>query len=355
MAIELPIHGRGASANPPNRFEPIAFEVDGDWLDGTPSDERPAPQTQLFDDASRTILAHNDSPDVGFDTSINVYRGCAHGCIYCYARPFHEYLGLSAGLDFETKIFVKRRAAELLREELARPGYSPRFISMSGVTDCYQPIERKLGLTRACLEVLAEARNPVGVITKNHLVTRDADLLADLARHNAGCATITITTLNLHLSAKLEPRASAPRRRLDAIRTLAGAGVPVGVSVSPIIPGLTDHEVPSILAAAREAGATSAFYVPLRLPGAVAPLFLSWLDQHVPDRRDKIVNRLQEMKEGKLNDARFGSRFRATGVWGEQLHAVFDLHWRRLGYGSFPRLNADAFRRPGRGGQMVMF
>lgn len=355
MAIELPIHGRGVASNPANRFAPIRFDVDGDWLDSVPEDERPSPRTQLFDDDTRTILARNDSPDVGFDTSINPFRGCEHGCVYCFARPFHEYLGLSAGLDFETKIFVKRDAPALLRAELAKPKYEPRFIAMSGVTDCYQPIERKLRLTRACLEVLAEARNPVGVITKNHLVTRDVDLLAAMARDNAACVTITLTTLDPALSATMEPRASAPRRRLEAMKTLADAGVPVNISVSPIVPGLTDHEVPAILAAAYEAGARSAFYVPLRLPGAVRPLFLAWLEAHYPDRRNKVLNRQRDMRGGELNDARFGSRFQASGVWGDQLRAMFDLHCRRLGYGPFPKLSVEHFRRPLAGGQMSLW
>ena len=348
--------GRGVASNPANRFAGVAFEVDGDYLDDVPADERPSPRTRCFDDASRSILATNDSPDVGFDASINVYRGCEHGCVYCYARPFHEYLGLSAGLDFETKIFVKREAPTLLRAALSKRNYVPQFIAMSGVTDCYQPIERRLGLTRGCLEVLAEFGNPVGVITKNHLVTRDVALLARMAKDGIAGVTITLTTLDAKLSATMEPRASAPRRRLDAIRALSEAGVPVGVSVSPVVPGLTDHEVPAILAAARGAGARSAFYVPLRLPGAVRPLFLAWLDAHEPGRRDKVLNRLREMKGGELNDARFGSRFRATGVFGDQLGAMFDLHYRRLGYGPMPRLSLERFRVPApTAGQLSLF
>src|SRR5436190_4957392 len=245
--------GRGAGANPANRFEALHFEPDQDW---NPADD-PALSTRFFRDQSATIINYNDSPDVGFDASLNPYRGCEHGCIYCYARPTHEYLGFSAGLDFESKIMVKDNAPELLRKELASPKWKPQVIAISGVTDCYQPVERRLKLTRRCLEVLAQFRNPVGIITKNHLVTRDVDVLGELSRHQAAAVFISVTTLDASLAKKMEPRASLPNHRLAAIETLSQAGVQVGVMVAPVIPGLTDHEMPAILAAAAGAGAQS--------------------------------------------------------------------------------------------------
>src|SRR2546429_781398 len=259
---------RGAGSNPPNRFEKIHLEPDADWN----PEEDPLPRTQFLKDRTSKIIAYNDSPDVGFEASVNPYRGCEHGCIYCYARPFHEYLGFSAGLDFETKIMVKENAPELLRRELASAKWKPRVIALSGVTDCYQPVERKLKLTRRCLQVLAEFRNPAVIVTKNHLVTRDADVLRELARHNAAAVFISVTTLDADLRKVMEPRTSPPVGRLTAIETLSQAGVPAGVLVAPVIPGLTDHEMPSIIAAAVKAGAQFAGYVVLRLPHAVAPL-----------------------------------------------------------------------------------
>ncbi|HWF18874.1 MAG TPA: PA0069 family radical SAM protein, partial [Verrucomicrobiae bacterium] len=259
---------RGASENLPNRFEKIHLERDEDWN----PDEDVLPQTQFLRDHSSTIIATNDSPDVGFEASVNPYRGCEHGCIYCYARPTHEYLGFSAGLDFETRIMVKDRAPELLRAELSSPKWKPKTISISGVTDCYQPVERKLKLTRGCLQVLAEFRNPVGIVTKNHLVTRDIDVLSELARYNCSVVFVSVTTLDTDLRKVMEPRTSPPASRLAAIEALANAGIPVGVMVAPVVPGLTDHEMPNILAAAVKAGAKFAGYVTLRLPYAVAPL-----------------------------------------------------------------------------------
>src|SRR6266498_155552 len=260
---------RGASGNPVNRFEKIHLEPDDDWN----PEENPLPRTQFLRDRTSTIISYNDSPDVGFEASINPYRGCEHGCIYCYARPFHEYLGFSAGLDFETKIMVKENAPELLRRELSSPKWTPRVIALSGVTDCYQPVERKLKLTRRCLEVLAEFRNPAAVVTKNHLVTRDLDVLGELARHHAAAVFISVTTLDAALRKVMEPRTAPPASRLSAIEKLSQAGVPAGVLVAPVIPGLTDHEMPSIINAAVKAGAQFAGYVVLRLPYAVAPLF----------------------------------------------------------------------------------
>jgi DNA repair photolyase len=340
--IPLPLHGRGASLNPANRFEPIHY--DQDWGD----DERPAPRTQFFRDTTRSIIATNDSPDVGFEASINPYRGCEHGCIYCFARPFHEYLGLSSGLDFESKIFVKEDAPELLRRELSSPRWQPKFLAMSGVTDPYQPIERRLQLTRRCLQVLAEFRNPVGIVTKNHLVTRDVDLLASLAQFNAAVVYLSITTLDADLAPKLEPRASLPKMRLAAIKTLADAGIPVGVMLAPMIPGLNDHEMPNILAAAAAAGATSAGVIPIRLPFAVKDLFADWLTRHCPDRKENILNRIRSLRGGKLNQADFGTRMHGQGIWAEQLQQMFHVAARRAGLNQREyHLSTEHFRRPG--------
>src|SRR4051794_11552574 len=282
----IQLKGRGTAQNPPNRFVQMDFVPDYDELDP----EAPGPGTVFLRDATKTIIARNDSPDVGFDASVNPYRGCEHGCIYCFARPTHEYFGLSAGLDFETRIFVKEDAPELLRQALANPRWEPEVIAMSGVTDCYQPVERKLRLTRRCLEVLAEFRNPVAIITKNHLVTRDVDLLSQLARYQAAVVNVSITTLDATLTPRLEPRASLPTHRLAAVRELSRAGVPVNVMVAPVIPCITDHEMPRIIEAAAEAGAVSAGYVPVRLPWAVAPLFENWVERHFPERKEKILN-----------------------------------------------------------------
>jgi DNA repair photolyase len=354
IPIQPTIQGRGTPANPPNRFVPIAFELDGDYLD---DEERPDPQTVYFKDASRSIIAHNDSPDVGFTWSINAYRGCSHGCIYCYARPTHEYFGLSAGLDFETKIFVKEDAAELLREELYSPKWEPALVSMSGVTDCYQPGERQFQITRKCLQVLAEFRNPVGIITKSHLVTRDLDVLQELASHNAAMVFISVTTLDAEISRKMEPRAASPARRLAAIESLARAGIPVGVMVAPIIPGLTDHEIPQVLQAAADAGARSAGYTAVRLPFAVKDLFQDWLAAHFPERKEKILNRIRDIRGGKLNDSNFNSRMRGQGVFADHFSAIFKLAKRRAGLDKpFPKLLTAAFRRPMRkGDQFMMF
>jgi DNA repair photolyase len=310
---------RGAASNPANRFEEIHIEPDADW----DPEQDPLPRTRFLRDHSSRVLTTNDSPDVGFDTSINPYRGCEHGCIYCYARPTHEYLGLSAGLDFETRIMVKEDAPRLLREELSSPRWVPRPIALSGVTDPYQPVERRLKLTRACLEVLAEFRNPVAVITKNNLVTRDLDLLSELARCQAVMVNISLTTLDTELRKILEPRTSPPAARLATIRALAEAGIPVGALVAPVIPGLTDHEIPALVAAAAEAGAKFADHALLRLPYAVAPLFEQWLTQHLPSKKEKILNRIRAMRGGKLNDSRFGVRMRGEGIFADQMDAMF--------------------------------
>jgi DNA repair photolyase len=342
---------RGAASNPANRFEPIHLEQDEDWN----PEEDALPTTKFFHDRTQTILNRNDSPDIGFEYSLNPYRGCEHGCIYCYARPFHEYLGFSSGLDFETRIMVKTNAPQLLREELSSPKWQPQCIAMSGVTDCYQPVERKLKLTRACLEVFAEFRNPVGIVTKNALITRDLDLLTELARHNAVVVFVSVTTLDTDLRKVMEPRTSPPAARLATIRKLSKAGVPVGVMVAPVIPGLTDHEIPSIVAAAAEAGAHCAGTVTLRLPFAVAPLFEQWLTTHFPDRKEKVLSRLRSLRGGKLYDAQFGQRMTGEGVFAEQIEQMFNVACRRAGIGeSHVPLSTKAFRRPG-GKQLGLF
>lgn len=331
-------------SNPANRFERLSLERDADW----DPDQDPAPATRFYQDHSQSIISHNDSPDIPFDVSLNPYRGCEHGCAYCYARPTHEYLGFSAGLDFESRIMVKQNAAELLLKALSAPGWKPQWLAMSGVTDPYQPVERKLQVTRRCLEVLAKVRHPVGLITKNHLVTRDIDLLAELARFNAVAVNLSISTLDTELAAALEPRASQPRMRLDAVRRLAQAGIPVGVLTAPIIPGLTDHELPALLKAAAEAGARWAGKVVLRLPYAVAPMFESWLEQHRPLQKEKVLSRIRDIRGGKLNNADFGSRMRGEGLFAEQIGQMFRVARERAGLEAHPpELSTDHFRRPG--------
>jgi DNA repair photolyase len=353
-----PIRGRGAAYNPPNRFEPIEILPDGDTLDADLlEDELPLPRTQFLRDTTRTVIARNDSPDIGFCASINPYRGCEHGCIYCYARPFHEYLGMSAGVDFETRILVKEDAPRLLRRELMKKSYAPEVIAVSGVTDPYQPVERKLRITRGCLEVLAEFRNPVTIITKNHLVTRDIDVLQQLAAHDGVAVNLSITTLDEKLQRVMEPRTSIPGRRLAAVEKLAAAGIPVGIMVAPIVPGITDHEMGDILKAARDAGADWAGYVMLRLPHAVAPLFEDWLTHHFPDRREKVLNRVRGMRRGKLYDARWGERARGTGEFADQIGALFRAARKKAGYRREARqeLSTAAFRRPHPHGQTGLF
>jgi DNA repair photolyase len=352
------IRGRGAASNPANRFERIEVEPDPETLetDALDGDAQPAPRTLYLKDTSRTVIARNDSPDVGFDRSVNPYRGCEHGCVYCYARPTHEYLGFSAGLDFETRILVKEDAPSLLRAALSSPRWDPAPIAMSGVTDPYQPVERRLGLTRGCLTVLAEFRNPVGIVTKNHLVTRDTDLLAELASVGAARVMLSVTSLEPELQRAMEPRTSSPARRLAAIETLARAGVPVGVMVAPVVPGLTDHEIPAIVRAAADAGATGAAFIPLRLPWGVAELFEEWLRSRFPDRAERVLARVREIRGGRLNDARFGARMRGEGVYAESLRALFRGATARAGLdGDWPPLSTAAFRRPGTGEQLALF
>ena len=346
------LQGRGTPSNPKNRFEKLEYVHDPD-AEGV---EEIAPvTTEYFRDPSRSIIASNDSPDVGFETSVNPYRGCEHGCIYCFARPTHEYLGFSAGLDFESKIMVKEDAPELLRAELMSKKWQPKVIAMSGVTDCYQPIERKLQLTRRCLQVLAEFRNPACIITKSHLVTRDIDVLKELAAFDGISVNVSITTLDPHVARVMEPRAATPELRLDAIRKLAEAGIPVGVMVAPIVPALTEHEAPAILKAAAEAGASSAGYTIMRLPYALADLFQEWVATHFPDRKEKVLNRIREIRGGKLNDPRWGMRQRGEGIFAEQIKMLFGTMVRKYGLNQRDfELSTDSFRRPA-GPQMSLF
>ncbi len=339
--------GRGAAGNPAGRFERLEIES-----------ELPPPgrvETRFLDDTSRTVLARNDSPDVPFDVSVNPYRGCEHGCIYCYARPTHEYLGFSAGLDFETRILVKRDVAAILERELGAPSWRPQVLGISGVTDPYQPVERRLGLTRECLEVLARCLNPVTIITKNSLVERDADLLAEMAAAGTASVYMSVTTLDAGLARRMEPRTSHPQRRLEAIARLTEAGIPCGLLMAPVVPGLTDHEIPAVVEAAAAAGVRWARYIPLRLPGAVSGLFEAWLDEHYPDRKSKILGRIREIRGGRLNDPRFRSRMRGEGVLADQIASLFDGARKRNGISTGrSNLTTEHFRRPG-GDQIELF
>ncbi len=345
--------GRAAGFNTVNRFEGHHFEP----LDIEAPYEENAPQlrTSFYLDSSRSILARNNSPDLPFSYSINPYRGCEHGCIYCYARPSHEYLGFSAGLDFESKIMVKMDAPRLLRETLRKESWEPQMVAFSGNTDCYQPIERKLRLTRQCLEVFLEYGNPVGIITKNAMIERDIDVLQQMSEMNIAAILMSITTLNRDLAGRMEPRTSSPAARLRVIEQLAKAGIVVGVNVAPVIPGLTDEEIPSILKAASEAGATRAGYILVRLPGPVEPLFLDWLKREVPDRAGRILNRITETRQGGLSDSRFGSRMTGQGEIAAAIHQLFDLNIKKYGYKKrWEGLTTVHFTRPGKP-QMELF
>lgn len=330
---DRPRRGRGAVSNPTGRFEPHQRAVVDDGWARDVADDPPPLTTVLSVDTSRKIIARNDSPDVPFDRSINPYRGCEHGCVYCFARPSHAYLGLSPGLDFETRLFYKPDAAKLLAAELRRPGYKPATIAIGANTDPYQPVERKLGLTRAVLQVLSDFNHPAGLITKSALVTRDLDILADMARRSLAHVCISVTTLDERLARTLEPRAARPRRRLEAIRQVAAAGVPVAVLSSPMIPGLNDTEMERILEAAAAAGATSASYTLIRLPLEIAGLFEEWLNTHAPDRADKVLNRIRRMRGGNLYEASFGRRMRGSGTEADLLSDRFAAACRRLGLG----------------------
>jgi DNA repair photolyase len=328
--VAQPQHnGRGALSNASSRFddEKMIRTTDGWDIE----DELPPLRTTLTKDATRTILARNTSPDVPFDRSINPYRGCEHGCIYCFARPTHAYLGLSPGLDFETRILFKPDAAKLLTAELAAPKYRPDVVAMGTNTDPYQPVERDLKITRSILRVLSDFNNPVGIVTKNHLVTRDIDILGDMAKRNLAEVFLSVTTLDKDLARDMEPRASAPYRRLDAIKKLADAGIPVGVMTAPMIPGLNDHEMEAILEKATEAGATRAGFTVLRLPLEIKDLFDEWLRTNRPDRAEKVLSLIRQMRGGALYQAEFGTRMRGEGPIAQLLGARFQAAVKRLG------------------------
>ena len=348
----LPLKGRGAVSNIQGRYEvDVRERFDDGWSVPGPKDEAPRPiKTEVKDEIAKSILTRNTSPDIPFNVSLNPYRGCEHGCIYCFARPSHAYLGLSPGLDFETRLFAKVNAADLLRQELARPGYVPENIAIGVNTDAYQPCERERRITREVLEVLGECRHPYGLITKSSLIERDIDLIAPMAEQGLACAAITLTTLDGEISRTLEPRAAAPSRRLRTIRTLTEAGIPVSVSVAPIIPFVTEPELERILEAAKDAGAVGAHYTVLRMPWEVNPLFQQWLHAHFPDRAQRVMNRIRDMRGGKDYDSDFGKRMQGEGIWADLVRQRFTKAVRRLGLeGRMSRFNVcdgSLFRRP---------
>jgi DNA repair photolyase len=354
------IRGRGAALNPGNRFERVRLHILGEHLDEARAEHPEGVQvrTEILPDGSRSIINPVDSPDLGFRWTLNPYRGCEHGCIYCYARPGHEYLGMSCGLDFETKILAKHDAPDLLRAALRARSWKGETIVMSGVTDPYQPVERELKITRRCLEVLVAHRQPVALVTKSRLILRDLDLLSELANFGAVRVAVSLTTLDSSLAAKMEPRAASPTARLGAIRALAGAGIPVAVMTAPIIPAVNDHEIPALLKAASEAGATSSGWVLLRLPFQIKALFLEWLQRHFPDRAAKVESLMRQAHGGDLYGAQFFDRQRGHGPWAEQLAQTHRVFSERFGLtAARAPLNSDAFRReaPGEPGQMPLF
>jgi len=360
MGNERPVaKGRGSNLNPPNRFGGLLHVLDLEQI--THDEEYLAalqnPATEYLPDQARSIVTENSSPDVGFRYSLNPYRGCLHGCTYCYARPTHEYLGLNAGLDFETKIFFKQAAPELFRDFLSKDTWEPEPVALSGVTDPYQPVERKLLLTRQCLEVAFEANQPVSIITKNALVLRDLDILGPMGALGLVHVSISVTTLDAELARSMEPRTSTPAARLRAMKALADAGIPVRVFVAPIIPGLNDSEIPAILAAARDAGAKAAAFTMLRLPLTVAPVFLEWLEQTHPAQRERIEERIRDVHGGKLNEPEFGRRMSGSGEMAEQIRSLFKLFVRRYGLdGELPPYDCTRFRPPRDGsGQGQLF
>jgi len=315
---------RGTKLQPKNRFSQFLYEGSDEY------NENESPRkTELISDISKTIITHNESPDIGYEASLNPYRGCEHGCIYCYARPMHEYFGYSCGLDFETKILVKHNAPELLKKEILTPGYKPTVLSLSSATDPYQPIEQQFQLTRKCLEVLAQYRHPVCIVTKNALILRDIDLLKELAKYKAVSVSIFITTLDPELKKILEPRTTPPEARISTIRKLSNEGIPVNLLVAPIIPALTDNEIPQILKEAANVGATEAYYSILRLPYGVAELFEDWLNRWFPMRKEKILNCLKSLHGGKIYDPQFFRRLTGEGVWAEHIRRLFEVSCRK--------------------------
>ncbi|MBC7770317.1 MAG: PA0069 family radical SAM protein [Phycisphaerales bacterium] len=349
-----PLHGRGARTNASGRYERFAREA---FDDGWSAGELTPLETIVTPEFAKTIISTNSSPDISFDQSINPYRGCEHGCIYCYARPNHAYVGLSPGLDFETKLFVKANAAELLEQEFSKPSYRPRTIMMGGVTDIYQPIERGYGVTRALLEVMEKWRHPVALITKSHLVIRDIDILARLAERGLAKAAISVTTLDRRIARVMEPRAAAPHRRIETIRMLADAGVPVTVMVAPVVPAINDREIEGILEECKKAGASAAGYVVLRLPLEIKDLFREWLEQHFPDRATRVMTLVRQMRGGRDYDPEWGKRQKGEGPYAQLIANRFAKALKRLELDK-PRLELDhtQFRRPLEiGGQTDMF
>jgi DNA repair photolyase len=362
MSDEVPkskFVGRGAQISPGNRFERTQLVPDLEQLaaDDELLAEKQRPPTVFLPNNTRRIINTNDSPDIPFRYSLNPYRGCEHGCAYCYARPGHETLGMNAGLDFETKIIAKYDAPTLLRDELADPRWTPDTISISGVTDCYQPADRQFQITRGCLQVLLEARNPLGIVTKNALVTRDLDILVPLAELHLVHVYVSITTLDAELARTMEPRTSTPAARLKAIEQLSAAGVPVGVMIAPIIPGLNDIEIPQVLKAARDAGAKSAGHTLVRLPLAVAPIFEDWLRRAYPLKAERVLSLIRSTRDGKLNDSQWGRRMRGEGAYAETLSATFAAFKRKLGIeGRLSKLDPSNFRPPkSTDGQLSLF
>jgi DNA repair photolyase len=350
--------GRGAIANPSSRFDAESrVTIDDGWastVPPSPDDELPPLRTTVTIDSSRTVIARNDSPDVPFSQSINPYRGCEHGCIYCYARPSHGYLGLSTGLDFETKLFAKPDAAKLLDAELRRPGYKVSAIALGTNTDPYQPVEREMKITRGILETLQAFQHPFTIVTKSALVTRDLDIIGPMAAKRLCKVFVSVTTLDRDLARRMEPRAATPSRRLDAIKQLAEAGVPTGVMSAPMIPGLTDSEMESILEEARKAGARSAGYTVLRLPFEIKDLFTEWLTEHEPYKAKHVLSLVRQMRDGKLNDPEFGSRMRGTGPYAELIGKRFRLACARLGLNKNDwSLDLTRFRPPPQAGDQL--
>ncbi|PQO25219.1 radical SAM protein [Blastopirellula marina] len=354
------IVGRGTSDNPTNRFERLSVAQDLEHLDPADTEqfaERKVP-TEYFADVTQSLITKNGSPDIPFTYSLNPYRGCAHGCSYCYARPYHEFLGFSSGLDFETKIMVKKDAPQLFRNFLRKRIWKCEVIAMSGVTDCYQPGEREFKVTRGCLEVSLDARQPLGIITKNALILRDIDLLAEMARHHLVCVNVSITSLEQKLTRLMEPRTSSPAARIEAVKELTAAGIPVNVMVAPIVPGLNDTEIPAILEAAAESGAVSAGYTLLRLPHAVKDIFVDWLKEHLPEHAQRVRSRIEACRGGELTDSRWGTRMRGEGVIAATIAKTFSLFQRRYGLEQrIVKLDTSQFRGPGQSGksQLRMF
>ncbi len=337
--------GRGAASNPEGRFESIRHQAEDDgWQSALLDEDAPRPRTEVTEERARSVISRNDSPDIAFDQALNPYRGCEHGCIYCFARPSHSYLNLSPGLDFETKLRAKTNLAEVLRADLAKPGYQVSPINIGSNTDPYQPIEKKWRLTRAALEVLAECHHPCTIVTKNALVERDLDLLAPMARERLVQVFVSVNSLDNQLAARLEPRASAPHRRLQAIARLAEAGVPVGVLVAPIIPALNDKDLEAVLERAHAAGARCAGYTTLRLPWELKALFREWLALHAPQRAEHVMSLVQQMNGGRDYDADFRTRMRGQGVFAELLRKRFELACRRHGFGRARELSLDTTR-----------